>query len=253
MRANQMGLKNTNNMKNEKINMIVYGNPGAGKTTLLSTIGEPVLILDFEQGLESLKGKDIDYFDMTQDLDDSDVRDVDRYALLLRVLGKIKSGEFEEKILKKKIKWIAIDSLTELTENILKGEKRKEEQRAKEAREKESGFNTWGGYNEKVIDLIKGLRDMSGYNIIVTALATKHKDEKTGVESITASIQGGVRDRIPAIYGQVLYLHKTEDEQRTILTKDYKSFVCKDRSGTLTKTEPANLKTIINKIRKGKK
>ena len=245
-----MGLKNTNSMKNEKINMIVYGNPGAGKTTLLSTLGEPVLILDFECGLESLKGKDIDYFDMTEDFNNSYVRDIDRYALLIKILGKIKSGEFEEKILKKKIKWIAIDSLTELTENILKGEKRKEEQRAKEAREKESGFNVWGAYDEKVVDLIKGLRDMSGFNVIMTALATKHKDDKTGLETITASIKGGVRDRIPAIYGQVLYLHQTDGDERTILTKNYKSFVCKDRSGMLEVTEPANLKTIINKIRK---
>ena len=248
-----MGLKNTNNMKQEKINMIVYGNPGSGKTTLLSTIGEPVLLLDFERGVQALKGKDIDYMDMTEDFDNAYVRDIDRYALLLKILGQIKSGEFEEKILKKKIKWIAIDSLTELTENILKNEKQKEKQRALDAREKENGFNTWSGYNEKVVDLIKGLRDMSGYNVIMTALATKHKDDKTGVESITASIQGGVRDRIPAIYDQVLYLHKTEDEQRTILTKDYKSFVCKDRSGSLDTTEPANLKTIINKIRKGRK
>lgn len=243
-----MGLKNTEHAKQEKINAIVYGSAGSGKTHLLGTLNEPVLIFDFERGVQSLRNKKITYFDMTEDFDGNYVKDVDRHALLLKALHSLKTG----KLLEKDVKWIAIDSLTELAENIIKFERVEERKRAERTNENINGFNVWGNYIEKVIDLIKGLRDMSKYNIIITALATKHKDDSTGIESLTAALQGNVKDRIPAIYDQVLYLHREENDERFLMSKSTHGFICKDRSGTLDPKEPADLSVLVKKIRGAK-
>jgi len=62
-----MEQKNTNKMDKEPIRGLIYGASGTGKTTVAATMPSPGFV-DTDKGMLSLKGKDIPYFDISQDV-----------------------------------------------------------------------------------------------------------------------------------------------------------------------------------------
>ena len=101
-------IKSVGNNIDRGISFIVYGNPGAGKTTLLTTLPpEETLIINTEAGLGPLLGKGHFVFNLNEFVEDGEIeRVVDELYMKLRTEPH-------------PFKYIAIDNLTELENQLL--------------------------------------------------------------------------------------------------------------------------------------
>jgi phage nucleotide-binding protein len=234
-----MLITNTKEMSNHFLKIIIYGASGSGKTTLAKTIGEPTLIISSEAGLLSLQGSDIDAIDISIDDHGKAIPKEKRIARLGEVYSFLQTDAA------KKYKWVFIDSLSELSQNLM-------EQLYLEFPERKDSLPMFGELSKRSRALIKGFRDLPNFNVVMTALDEVDKDEG-GQRFTNIQMVGKISNQIPAMFDEVFYLHvqKEEDgnEKRVLVTSNSDKLRCKDRSGKLEKIEDANLGLIINKIR----
>lgn len=236
-----MKINNTKNFGVNTLKFLIIGESGAGKTSLALTIDEPTIIISAEAGLLPLRGKSIDVIDITTD---------DAGNLLPKESRIARLGEAYKYLLtdtaREKYRWVFIDSLTEISQNLV-------EQLQQEFPERKDSLVLYGENAKRLRALIKSFRDLPGYNVIFTALSATEKDENnrrfTGV-----SVVGSMADKMPAFFDEVLYLHAEKDEEtgatkRVLVTEKSDRLMAKDRSGLLSKFEPANIKQIVNKIK----
>lgn len=251
----QMKVLSTSGTESDKIKIVVAGEAGNGKTTLARTIeeglGEKVLIISAEAGLLSLKGSSIDYIEMQQKWDGEknvweQVQKQDRITRLAEVYHWLLQPAQQLKY-----QWVFIDSLTELSQNMLENlESQEEYQGAKNTIKK------YGEFSSRMRSLCKSFRDMPHYNIVFSALV-KNETNQDNQQKMKVSLIGSFADQLPALFDEIFYLGVTKeiDEQgrniRKILTQktDIIDFP-KDRSGMLDRFEPADLAAIVRKIRR---
>lgn len=235
-----MLVKNTKSLHVNSLKALVYGEPGAGKTTLAGTLRDKTLIVSAEAGLLSLNGKDIDVIDISQD---------DNGGLIPKELRIKRLGEVYQYLLtpeaNKKYKNVFIDSLTEISQNLL-------EQLEVEFPDRKDSLVKYGENAKRMRSLVKSFRDLTTYNVVFTALSEKEKDE-SGRYYLGISMPGKFSQVVPAMFDEVFYLHthKLEDgsTQRVLVTKKTDTNVCKDRSGACADTESPDLGMIFDKIR----
>lgn len=101
-----------------------------------------------------------------------------------------------------------------------------------------------------MLGIVKSIRDLKGYTIVVTALSKVDKDEFQR-RYHAVDIAGKVSERLPAFFDEVFYLGQfdvNDKKERLLLTQTYETYLAKDRSGKLSQFEQPNLGTIINKI-----
>ena len=122
-------LKNTNDVVNNGLRVLVYGQAGAGKTTLISTLPNPVIV-STEGGLLSLKEYKIPYIEVTSIAGLGDV-----FQWLM---------ESEES---KTYKSVALDSISEIAEVVLSGEKKVNK----------DGRAAYGEMNDRMAQIIRSL------------------------------------------------------------------------------------------------
>lgn len=234
-----MLIKSTKSLHINSLKMIIYGEPGAGKTTLASTIKEPTLIISAEAGLLSLNGHDIDVVDISQDDEGSIIPKEKRIARLFEVYKFLLTAEA-----KRKYRWIFIDSITEIAQNLL-------ESLHQEFPDRKDTLVLYGENGKRMRSLIKSFRDLPHYNVVFTALSEREKDE-TGRYYLGISMPGKISQAVPAFFDEVLYLHTAKDEQgnvdRVLVSKKTDNNVCKDRSSKLLPVEKPDLSIIAGKI-----
>ena len=222
-----MKIQSTKDFINDRLTVLVYGNPGVGKTSLAATTKESVLVISAESGLLSLRGKNVDYIE------------INGFADLAGVKEFLNKPDTQ-----KKYQWIFIDSLTELSQKLVELLKRKYPDR-------KDAMVMWGEYNDHITALIKTYRDLKPYNVVMTALAVVDKDE-VGRRFIGVDMYGKVSAKIPQFFDEVFYLKVTEKEdgfvERNLLTCEQNGIIAKDRSGKLQCLEPADLSVIKEKI-----
>lgn len=236
-----MRIVSTKNIGHDSIKMIIFGCSGSGKTTLCSTINEPTLIISAESGLLSLAHKDCDVIEINTDDNGEIIPKEKRIDRLVEVYRYLLTEECS-----KKYKWICIDSLTEIGQNLY-------EKLKCIYPEKKDSINLWGDYFNTIRGLIKSFRDLNKYNILFTALSLNEKDD-IGRQSIAIDINGKISQQLPQFFDEVLYLHIRKGEnnttERRLLCKPIEYVpIVKDRSGKLEDLEEPNLEKIINKIR----
>jgi len=235
-----MKIQNTSTMSTQRLKMIIYGQPGVGKTSLASTLKEPTLIVSSEAGLLSLAGHSIDVIDISVDDDGKEVPRPERVSRL----GEVYKFVCEE-AQRKKYKWLFLDSLTEISQNLV-------ESLQEVYPDKKDGLNLWGDYNKKMMSLIKTFRDLPYYNVVMTALEKIEKDENAR-RYMTIDVNGKINNRLPGLFDEVFWMHMIELEDKTskrqLLTGTHENIAAKDRSGKLAEIEPPNLQSIVDKIR----
>lgn len=217
---------------------IVIGQAGIGKTSLLRTIpaDERACVLSAEAGLlcvrDMVVAKRVEGFEIS-----SFAEMAEAYQLLATNADA-----------KSRYKWVFIDSLTEISARCVEAMVAKYPNKA-------DSMKLWGEYNDKMTQLIKGFRDLSGYNVVFTCLEGIEKDDMNRRFSAPMISGSSLKDRLPSYFDEVLYMTSLKtgegQEQRVFVTQPYERFQGKDRSGKLNVTEAPNLGAIKAKIMGG--
>lgn len=243
-----MLIRSTESQGVKNLKMAIYGVSGVGKTSLAATTGEPTLIISAESGLLSIKKNKLDYLDVARDDEDNQILGADKKLERLQAIA----AYVNTKENKEKYKWLFIDSLTEIGQVILESLKITEPK----FQDPRNSLQMWGAFGEKMRGMIKFFRDMSGYNVVFTALAKQEKDE-LGRRYMGIDLQGKTADQLPGYFDEVFYFDIFESEDKTkirqLATQPSDKYVAKDRSGVLSQYEQPNLANIARKIREGTK
>jgi phage nucleotide-binding protein len=233
----------TKNIGVDRLKILVYAPPGSGKTTLAKTINEPTLVISAEAGLLVLKDADIDVVDITTDDNGQLIPKESRIKRLTEAYSYLLKPESQAKY-----KWVFIDSLTEIGQNLV-------EQLQKEHPDRKDALVLWGEYSKNMRSIIKALRDLPHYNVVMTALSERDKDEN-GVYTTGVALNGKISQALPGFFDEVFYYDLRKDSEgkvvRRLLTQATDTVVAKDRSGMLKQFEEPNLNQIAKKIKGGK-
>ena len=232
-----MQITSTQTNETGTIKVLIFGESGVGKTTLAGTLNEPTLIISAEAGLLSLKGKKIDVIDLSLNDKGEVIPQEQRIARLGEVYAYLVTDEA-----RKKYKTIFIDSLSEINGNLLA-------QLNVEFSDAKDTLKMYGELSKKMKSLVKSFRDLPYYSIIFTALSEADKDE-SGQRFIGPQLIGKFSTQVGAYFDEVLYLHvNRETGERVLVTEKSDNLLAKDRSGKLSKYEPADLGLIYKKIK----
>ncbi len=215
-------MKNTKDISNHFVKILVHGPAKSGKTRLCATTGGRPLIISAEAGLLSLQGHDLDYEEIKC------MADLDR--VYLEVLEDTTHD------------WICLDSISEVAEVCLSDEKGK----TKDPRK------AYGELSEIMLKLVRAFRDLHK-NVYMSAKQSKVKDEITGGFYFGPSAPGQqIGQALPYLFDEIFALHNWKDAegkmQSALQTSRDAQYEAGDRSGKLDLAEPPNLAHIYAKI-----
>ena len=183
-----MALKPINIDTSNRFTAMVIGPAGIGKTSLIKTIpnDEKVCVLSAEAGLlcirDLVRSGKVEGYEISSFAEMSEA-----YNLL------VQNDE-----MKKRYKWVFIDSLTEISARCVEAMKAKYPNKA-------DSFALWGEYNDIMTGLIKGFRDLKDYNVVFTCLDQSEKDELNR-RFVGAQISGSaLKDRLISYFDEVFY------------------------------------------------
>ena len=235
-----MIIKNTSEINATFLKILVFAESSRGKTSLAKTVTNPkkILVISAESGLLSLAGSGIDYIDIT--IDEKTKLPLDapaRINKLKEVYDFLARGSDYE--------WVMIDSLTEISQVMVTALQ-------KEFPDRKDSLVLWGENAKRMRAIIKNFRDLPKYHVVMTALVDVDKDENNKRYTVP-DVAGGLKRELQAFFDEVFYLHVDENGNRNFVTYATPGMNCKDRSGKLDKMEPANLESILKKIKGEKK
>lgn len=180
-----------------KAKALIYGPSGHGKTRLLGTANDdertsPMLLIDYEGGVSSLVGRDIDIVRITSWAEYDEVR-------------KFLEGG------KHSYKSVGIDSISEAHLNALLG--RLDERQRKDPNALEQ--NDYGIALVMMRRLLRSFRDLP-LHVFCTSLAKEDMDAREGLVKKPA-MSGAMADEVLGIFESVSYLALGEDEEKNVV------------------------------------
>lgn len=207
------------------INMLIYGDPGVGKTYLLGTALEstdtsPILVLDVDGGLITIRGKKVDK---------KKIRTLDDLNNVYNTLfASIKNDKLYYKT-------IAIDSLTELAALDMKIIMHEAWTKNPEKVIKEvPSPREWGICREHIRTIVRAFRDLP-CNVVYTAHSTEDKQEGRP-SKFEPAFAGKLKVDVPGFMDIVGYLTTKNDQgliTRQMQLLGTNRVVAKDRTRTL--------------------
>lgn len=219
-----INLKNTRELKNGKLKVLVYGQAGAGKTTLIRTLPSPVVV-SAEAGLLPLSGSDIPYIEVKSL---ADVQEALAWAQ-----SSQEAAQFES---------IALDSISEIGEVVLAYEMGKTNDPRK----------AYGEMQVAVTSAIKAFRDLGSLHVYFSSKLEKQQDEMGRVLYYPSMPGNKLAQGIPYHFDEVLALRVERDDsgsiQRALMCDSDGLWLAKDRSGKLDPWEAPDLGAIITKV-----
>jgi len=239
-----MKVKSTKDLELFRVKAIIYGMSGVGKTFSASTLDpKKTLILSAESGLISLRGRDID------------VWEIEKWADMMEAYKQLILPENIEKY-----DTVFIDSLTEIDELA-------KEQIVKQDRPNLKGKDIGKIYDDmmtqqdygllatRMTRFIRAYRDLD-YNIIVTALELDRKNDITGEVKLVPSISGKLSLNLSGYFDEVFHMiTKREPDNkvgRYFITANIENTVAKDSAGALDLMEIPDWNVIYKKIKSSK-
>lgn len=220
-----------NLVEDSGIKILIHGPAGAGKTVMCCTSGEPTLIISAEAGLLS-------------------VRDAPKYIKGIVVESLHDLEEIYQYLYETSdepdFKWVALDSITEIAEQILTFEKLNNKDPRK----------AYMDMQERVMTLLRQYRDLKGYNVVMSC--KQQRTQEDGGPTLFGPMMPGQRlpQQISYMFDEVFALRVERDDQgnsyRVVQTSRDARYEAKDRSGSLDMFEQPSLKKIAEKIKNKK-
>lgn len=214
--------------------ILLYGPSGIGKTSMAATLPQnEVLILDAESGIASLRGTSIDSIPLARTETGEMIPEEARLERLKEFMAFVQRPE-----VKAKYKFIYIDSLTEIAQNVLK-----------RMQQEHDGFKAWGEYTAMMQAFLKFFRDLGHYTVIVTALEG-HIDGDDGLPKAFPDIGGKkIKEYLMPAFDECYRMIVDAEKNRKLVTKTTARTQAKTRSKALAELEEPNLFAILGKIR----
>lgn len=200
--------------------VLLYAHHGFGKTFQCRYYQKRYgkgLILSGESGLKSVEDVEIDYLPFSS-WDGSHDPEAGTFSFR-GIIKMLQTPEFKAA----GYKWIAIDSLTELSERLI-------EHLEKEFAHTNNGFAMWGEYNRLMLGALKWVRDLD-MHVYVTCLAKEEKDAND-VTQYWPLVKGqAVSKHVPALFDHVLCGVRTTEKNDQGLPKVKRYVVTDEVSG----------------------
>lgn len=213
------------------VKMLVYARSGAGKTSLLATAPNPI-IGSAEAGLLSLSEENqTRMFGVAHDIPVAKITTLDDLI------------EFYESCLRPDFPFetVCLDSISEIGEKVL----------ANALRQVKDPRQAYGELIEKMTDVLKKFRDLSGKHVVFVAKECPNKDGCTPLH-IPQMPGSKIGYAMPYLVDEVFHLAIGETPEgvkyRYLQTQPDLNFDAKDRSGALDPIEQPDLTMLINKI-----
>lgn len=197
-------MKTSDIQKGGATKVLLYAHHGYGKTYQCRFYQKRYgkgLIISGEAGLKSVEDVNIDYLPFTSWNGNHSPED-GKYSFT-GIVKMLQSDEF----LKAGYKWLAIDSLTELSERLI-------EHLEKEHENSNNGFAMWADYSRLMLGSLKWIRDLP-IHVYITCLAKEEKDAND-VTQYWPLVKGtAVSKHVPALFDHVLCgVRKTETNDK---------------------------------------
>jgi len=190
---------------------LCYAHHGAGKTTQAALYQEAFgkgFLISGEGGLASIANAQIDYLPFSSwDGEHDEDKDVYSFRGICRMVG---SKEFAEA----GYKWIGIDSLTEVSDQL-------DAALDKKYTDPKATFRRWGEYSRSLIGSLKWLRDLP-FHVYVSCLAKDEEDDNGRVHYWPMVASNKAAKKIPGIFDNVFALvRETEQsDDKVIVTRN---------------------------------
>ena len=186
---------------------LLYAHHGYGKTYQCRNFQKrygPGLIISGEAGLKSIEDVDIDFIPFTSwDGEMNADEGVYSFRGIMREIGR------KGYLTGSGYKWIAIDSLTELSERLI-------EHLEEEHKGNPNTFALWQDYARLMLGALKWVRDLP-VHVYVTCLAKEEKDNNDATQFWPHVKGQSVSKQVPAIFDHVLCgVRVTEKNDRGI-------------------------------------
>lgn len=211
------------------LKVLVYGAPGVGKTVLCSTTGEPdrTVILSAEGGLISLRKHRIQTWV------------IESFEDMRTAYEQIRdAGKFT---------WVCLDSVSEIAEQCLVGEKRRTS----------DGRRAYGEMADSMFRLLRAFRDLPINVYFSCKLGAEQgqvgEEGRSGFGPLLPGRQ--LAEGVPYMFDLVFALRVAPDGEdktkvtRWLMTQPDGRWTAKDRSGELSPWELPDLGAIARKIR----
>ncbi len=216
--------------ENEPTKTLLYAHHGYGKTYQCRYYQKRFgkgLILSGEAGLKSIEDVAIDYLPFSSW---DGKQDPDNGIYSFRgIWSFIASPDFK----KAGYKWVAIDSLTELSERLI-------EHLEKQHEGNKNAFAMWGDYNRMMLGALKAVRDLP-VHVYVTCLAKEEKDANDMTHYWPLVKGQAVSKHVPALFDHVLCGVRTTEPNDQGKPKVQRYIVTDEVSGWHGKTrDPRN-------------
>ena len=218
-------LKSTKDYSANGVKVLVYGRAGVGKTTLCATAPNPIII-SAEAGLLSIAGKDIPTIE---------IHNIDEL---------FEAYEFicSEDCKKLGIQTVCLDSISEIAEQCLAEEKKKNK----------DGRKAYAETSDRMAAILRTFRDIPDKNIVFIAKQDKVQDDQSALHYGPSMPGNKFAQGMGYFFDEVFALNIGEDEDGTyryIQTQPDTLYEAKDRSGALNDVEKADLTYIFDKIK----
>lgn len=207
--------------------MLIYGEPGAGKTYFGGSAADhtelsPLLLIDIEGGALTLHGKNVDVVQ---------ARTMKQVQQIQNALAKQTDPYYRT---------VFIDSGTELQKLDMRTVMMEQYNKRPDTTDiYVPSQREWGKSGERMRMIIRSFRDLP-CNVIISALLSQDKDEKSGVTSMFPSFPGKLRSEVPGFFDIVGLLRAVMDSEggesqiiRTLQVAKTDKTIAKDRTGAL--------------------
>lgn len=214
--------RSTSTLTDEGVHkLLLYAHHGFGKTyqcrNYQARYGKG-LIISGESGLRSVEDVDIEFVEFKSwdgPVDES--KGIYSFRSIIRALSE--PGYMEGQ----GYNWIAIDSLTELSDRLL-------EHLEKEHAGSKNGFAMWADYNRLMVGALKWVRDLP-VHVYITALAKEEKDAND-VTQFWPMVKGAsVGKQVPALFDHVFCGVRTAEKSKTGLPKVTRYVITEEVNG----------------------